>query len=92
MNPDEARRREEQADREALERLYGPQHNQRKKLAKNQWGLGIAMLIIGPLVVLLGAALDGHPGIIGAGVVCLLVGLWSFIEGMIRASRKDRGN
>lgn len=80
---DPAQRAQDEADRAALERLYGP----KKKEAKGQWGVGIALMILGPLLVLWGVAAHGEPRLIGVGILALLVGVWAFFDGLVRARR-----
>jgi hypothetical protein len=80
---EEARRRQAEADRAALERLYGP----RSKAARGQSGFGIALIVAGPALIALGAATDGDPALIAVGIVGLAVGIWAFVDGVVRARR-----
>jgi len=79
----EAKRLQDEADQRALERLYGPKHKQ----ASGQWGLGLALLVIGPGFIAWGAASRGDLRLIAVGVVAIAVGLWSFIDGLARARK-----
>ena len=83
---EEAKRRQAAADQAALDRLYGP----RSKEANWQWGIGIALLVLGPILVLAGAAMEGEMGLIAVGVLAFGVGLWAFIDGLVHASKHKR--
>lgn len=83
-----ARRAEEEADRAALARLYGGTH--KKKEARGQIGVAVALLVLGPGLVAWGAASGGDPGLIGVGVVAVGVGAWAAIDGLLRARRAAR--
>ncbi|PKN55102.1 MAG: hypothetical protein CVU56_22980 [Deltaproteobacteria bacterium HGW-Deltaproteobacteria-14] len=75
-----------EADRAALDRLYGP----KKRDAHTQSWVGIALLVFGPVLILVGAAMDGDPRLIGVGVLALAVGVWAFFDGLARARRARR--
>lgn len=84
----EAKRLREEADRAALERLYGPKSKQKE--AKGQWGVGIALLVLGPILIAIGAAMDGDMRLVGVGVVAFGVGIWALVDGLVRAERAKR--
>lgn len=84
---DDAKRQAE-ADQAALERLYGS----KKSEFKLQWGVGIALLVLGPVLILAGAAMGGEGGMIAVGVLALAVGLWAFIDGLVRGSKAKSGD
>ena len=83
LSEDELQRRQAEADRAALERLYGPQ----SKAARGQSWIGLALVILGPALIALGAAMKGDPGLIGVGIVALAVGVWTLVDGLVRAKR-----
>ncbi len=80
---EEARRRQAEADRAALERLYGPE----KKAAKGQSWVGIALLLLGVALLGWGAAMDGDVRLVAVGVVALGVGVWAVFDGLARRHR-----
>ncbi|MFT7679482.1 MAG: hypothetical protein ACI8QC_003484 [Planctomycetota bacterium] len=82
ISPEDAQR---EADRAALERMYGSAKSDRK----TQWGVGIALLVLGPVLIAVGAAMDGEVVMVTVGVLALGVGAWSFIDGLIRSKRAD---
>lgn len=82
--PESALDKDEEA--RLLERLYGTP----KETARRQRGLGWVLIIAGPAVIALGAALDGHLGVIAAGILCGLVGIWTVIDGAVRSHRTRR--
>lgn len=82
----ERAKRQADADRAALERLYGP----KKRDAHTQSWVGIALLVFGPVLILIGAAMEGDPRLIGVGVLALGVGAWAFFDGLARARRARR--
>lgn len=83
---DDHAKRQAEADRAALERLYGP----KKKDASAQSWVGVALLVLGPAMIGWGSAMDGDPRLIGVGVVALGVGAWAFFDGLARARRARR--
>ena len=82
----EAKRQQEAADRAALERLYGP----KSKEAKGQWGVGIALLVLGAVLIAVGAAMRGEIKMIAVGVIAIGVGVWAFFDGLARAAKAKR--
>ncbi len=84
----EAKRLREEADREALERLYGPKSKQKE--AKGQWGVGIALLVLGPIMMAVGAAMGGEVGLVAVGAIASGVGIWALVDGLVRADRAKR--
>lgn len=74
-------RRQAEADKAALERLYGS----KKQGAKGQWGIGIALLVLGPVLIAVGAGMGGEVGMIAVGVIALAVGIWAFFDGVVRS-------
>jgi hypothetical protein len=81
---EEAKRLKAEADRVALERLYGP----KSKEAKGQSWIGVALMVLGPILGAVGAAMGGEPAMIAVGIIALSVGVWAFIDGLLRASRE----
>jgi hypothetical protein len=69
-----------------LERLYGPP----RETARRQRNLGWVVVVAGPAISALGVALDGHLGVIAAGVLCTIVGLWTVFDGVARGRRHRR--
>lgn len=82
----EAKRLQAEADRKALERLYGPKSTQ----AHGQWIVGVVLLALGAGLIAWGAAERGDARLIGAGIVGLAVGAWSVVDGLVRARKAGR--
>jgi hypothetical protein len=45
-------------------------------------------MVLGPILVAVGAAMGGEPAMIGVGIIALLVGVWAFIDGLLRAGKE----
>ena len=79
----EAKRLQAEADRAALERMYGSP----KKQAKSQWGIGVALLVLGPVLIAVGAATQWEIAVIAVGVLALGVGIWALVDGLSRSAK-----
>ncbi len=77
------RRRQGEADRAALERLYGPE----KKAAAGQSWVGISLLALGLVLLGVGGAMDGDVRLIAVGVIAIGVGVWAVFDGLARRQR-----
>jgi len=89
MAPPNAPRRPEALDadtqRALLERLYGPKHE--KSGANTQIGVAIALLVLGPGLLLWGLADRGEVTLIAVGIVAVAVGVWALFDGLARSRR-----
>jgi len=82
----EAKRLQAEADRRALERLYGPKSAQ----ANTQWIVGVVLIALGAGLIAWGGAARGDVRLIGAGIVGVGVGVWSVLDGLARARKARR--